>query len=94
MEHVFDDIYLFVLIEIIFIEHKVLVDYSLKLEKPHRIGLKTSHVSGLLLGLSQCVMFSSYGLSFWYGGKLINDGDSTFLDVMTVFMAIFLSGNY
>ncbi len=78
----------------IHIEHKVLGDYSLKLEKPNKIGIKTAQISGLLMGISQCVMFCSYALSFWYGGKLINDGDSTFLDVMTVFMAIFLSGNY
>jgi hypothetical protein len=36
-------------------------------------------------------MYASYALSFWYGGKLVSDGDADFTGVMTSLMSIMMS---
>jgi ATP-binding cassette subfamily B (MDR/TAP) protein 1 len=43
------------------------------------------------MGLSEGLTFITYFVTFWYGGKLIADGEYTFLDVMKVLMAIIMS---
>ena len=43
------------------------------------------------MGLSEGLTFITYFVTFWYGGKLISDGEYTFLDVMKVLMAIIMS---
>lgn len=55
---------------------------------PVEIGIRNSHVRGVLSGLGQFFLISSYCLSFWYGGKLISEGEMEFMDVLKVFFAI------
>jgi len=59
-----------------------------KTEGPVLIGIKSNVLRGFLTGLGQFFLFSSYTLSFWYGGKLISEGEYNFLNVMKVFMAV------
>jgi len=59
-----------------------------KMEEPQKLAIKSSITRGFLTGLGQLFLFGSYTLSFWYGGKLIDDGEYTFLNVMKVFFAI------
>jgi len=72
-------------------EDKVVAMYKDKLETPMSIERKMAHVSGLLTGLSQMCLFCTYTLDFWYGGKLIADGELSFVELMKVFMAILLT---
>jgi len=47
-----------------------------------------SWTQGALTGFSQGMMFATYTLAFWYGGKLILDQELTTQEMLTVFMAI------
>lgn len=69
-------------------ERPLLKRFEQMLAQNHKQALKSSHVSGIGFGLSQFIMFASYGLSFWYGGQLVHDGEMSFANVMTVFFAI------
>lgn len=51
---------------------------------------RRSHLMGISIGISMFIMLSVYGLSFWYGGKLVRDGDVTSGAVVTVFFAIII----
>jgi ATP-binding cassette subfamily B (MDR/TAP) protein 1 len=73
------------------LETQVTTRYRAKLQAPIKLGLKKENLSGFLTGLGEGLMFISYFISFWYGGKLISDGDMSFEDVMKVLMAIMLS---
>eukprot|EP00796_Vickermania_ingenoplastis_P007190 gene7191-5052_t len=48
-------------------------------------------IIGVVYGLTQFVFYGVYALCFWYGGKLISNGEATFQEVVTVASAI-LSG--
>ena len=39
-------------------------------------GVRRSMVNGLGTGLVYTVMFSTYGLSFWYGARLVRESIS------------------
>jgi len=69
-------------------EDSVLQQFTTKMTEPHGIGIKSNTLRGFLSGLGQFFLFSSYCLSFWYGGKLITEGEYTFVNVLKVFMAI------
>ncbi len=69
-------------------EDQVITTFTEKTKETYRLGMKSNILKGFLTGLGQLFLFSSYTLSFWYGGKLITDGEYTFLNVMKVFMAI------
>lgn len=47
-------------------------------------------VTGVLFGCTQFVLFASYGLLFWFGGKLVSDGKYTFNQMMTAIMSILM----
>eukprot|EP01113_Clastostelium_recurvatum_P006565 TRINITY_DN1297_c0_g1_i1.p1 TRINITY_DN1297_c0_g1~~TRINITY_DN1297_c0_g1_i1.p1 ORF type:complete len:1417 (-),score=461.68 TRINITY_DN1297_c0_g1_i1:319-4464(-) len=52
-----------------------ILKYTRRMEKPMRLGLRRSHVSGLGFGMGQFVMFAAYTLAFWFGGWLIMNGE-------------------
>lgn len=47
-------------------------------------------VSGAIFGLTQFVMFATYGLLFWFGGNLVSDGKYTFEQMMQAIMSILM----
>jgi len=53
-------------------------------------GEKSGIVGGMGVGVFLTVMFGTYGLSFWYGSKLIYNGEMEAGDVTTVFFAIIM----
>jgi len=71
-------------------EKSELVRYGAKIAD----GLKQSEKTGLMigagLGVTLGVMFSSFGLAFWYGSLLIEAGEMLAGDVPTVFFAIIM----
>ena len=87
-------------------EDFVFENYKEKMSKPAKVQMVNAHIKyfeqflvffnlwilnrGLLLGLGQLVLFGSYTLSFWYGGKLITDGEYNFEQVLKVFMAVIM----
>ncbi|CAI5507823.1 unnamed protein product [Closterium sp. Naga37s-1] len=65
-------------------EHRAVQQYSLKLNKAFREGVKQSVAAGAGLGVTVFIMFSSYALALWYGSKMIADAGYTGGDVFTV----------
>jgi len=65
--------------------------FQQKLEGPIKLGIRKAFISGICIGLGVFAVMGVYALSFWYGGKLINEGEYTFVQVLKVFMAISMS---
>ena len=63
-------------------EDNIFDSFSKKLEIPYKMGVRTALISSVLLGLSQVVVYGSFALGCWYGGKLIRDGEISFLDMI------------
>ena len=71
-------------------------------KKARSTGIRLAHVSGANIGLMMMVMFASYSLGFWYGGKMITDPDRlintwtgeqwTGGDVLATFFAALMGG--
>ena len=53
-------------------------------------GIKKSISTGLSIGTLMLVLFCTYGLAFWYGGKLVTDPDKDYTigRVMVVFFSV------
>ncbi|KYQ92143.1 ABC transporter B family protein [Tieghemostelium lacteum] len=54
-------------------ENQVLSLYKHQLKGPISNGIKKGHISGIAFGVSQLILFCVYCLSFWYGGKLVDN---------------------
>ncbi|EEY69036.1 ATP-binding Cassette (ABC) Superfamily [Phytophthora infestans T30-4] len=48
------------------------------LEEPLASGRLEARLNGVALGFSSFIVFATYALVFWYGGKLVDGGDITF----------------
>jgi ATP-binding cassette subfamily B (MDR/TAP) protein 1 len=72
-------------------EDRVAAMFIEKLREPYRVGLRGATLGGFLTGVGQIFMFGTQALTMWYGGTLIEDGSYSFVDVMTVVMAIFMA---
>ncbi|KAJ3406449.1 ATP-binding cassette, sub-B (MDR TAP), member 4, partial [Chytridiales sp. JEL 0842] len=66
-------------------QNRDLVRYSEKLKQAATKGIKLSFLNGLSIGAMMLVLFSFYGLGFWYGGTLI-PATMTADQVITVFL--------
>jgi ATP-binding cassette subfamily B (MDR/TAP) protein 1 len=69
-------------------EDKIIEHFQNKMREPNQVARKNAHIKGFLIGLGQLFLFGSYTLSFWYGGKLVDDGEYDFVQVLKVFMAV------
>lgn len=66
-------------------------NFSALLKEPLASGHRKAQLNGLALGFSSFFLFATYSLVFWYGGKLVNDRDITFKELMRTLMAIMMS---
>ena len=66
--------------------------YSANLQDAQRVGTKKGAITGIGMGATFFIIFSSYAVGFSYGVKLINDGDPDYSIgvVTTVFFAIIM----
>ena len=64
-----------------------LARYAESLEDAKRVGIKKQTAIGLANGLIVSVFFWLYGLSFWYGTKLVFKDNYTIGQVLLVFIA-------
>jgi len=65
--------------------------YRDRLKEAVATGLKRAHFAGLGIGVTFFVLFASYGLAFWVGQVLINNGEISPGRILTVFFAILFS---
>ncbi|KAF8114008.1 hypothetical protein N665_0043s0078 [Sinapis alba] len=72
-------------------EEKILELYSRELLEPSKRSFRRGQTAGLLYGISQFFIFSSYGLALWYGSTLMDKGLSNFKSVMKTFMVLIVT---
>ncbi|KAI7885366.1 P-loop containing nucleoside triphosphate hydrolase protein [Lichtheimia hyalospora FSU 10163] len=62
--------------------------YEERLKEARKTGCRRGLILAVLFAAFMFVLFSSYGLSFWYGAKLVRDGRMTGAKVIIVFYAM------
>jgi len=73
-------------------EDKILTRYHETLKGPHAVAVKTAHLTGVVGGVGQMLMFCCYALDFWVGGKFIANGTiSDPTDFTYVLMSILMA---
>jgi ATP-binding cassette subfamily B (MDR/TAP) protein 1 len=65
-------------------EEKVAKLYEEKCQKPLNSGIRQGYISGTGLAFSNFVLFSCYGLAFWFGSKLVAENKTSFSKVFKV----------
>ncbi|KAL9242685.1 hypothetical protein vseg_016662 [Gypsophila vaccaria] len=69
-------------------EDKVLDLYAHELVEPSRRSFMRGQIAGILYGVAQFFIFSSYGIALWYGSTLMEKGISGFESVMKSFIVL------
>ena len=75
-------------ITIYYTKIKIFYRYDSNLVHAKDVGKLKGLVQGLGLGTLYLVLFSTYGLAFWYGSQLIFDGVLDLGDMLTTFFSI------
>jgi hypothetical protein len=52
--------------------------------------IKNIHITGVGLAVGEFILFGSYAIAAWYGGKRIIEGHATFLQVLTVLATVLM----
>lgn len=73
------------------LENSICGKFSALLEEPLASGRREAQLNGLALGFSSLILFATYSLVFWYGGKLVDDQEISFKELMRTLMAIMMS---
>lgn len=83
-------------------EGKATAAFDKLVTKAKTVGVRSAHASGINMGAMMAIMFLSYALGFWYGGKMVTDADRlhnswtnepwTGGDVMATFFAALMGG--
>ncbi|KAG4038305.1 ABC transporter B family member 2 [Phytophthora cactorum] len=73
------------------LENSICGKFSALLEEPLASGRREAQINGLALGFSSFILFATYSLVFWYGGKLVDDREINFKELMRTLMAIMMS---
>ncbi|CAG8595233.1 12948_t:CDS:2, partial [Acaulospora morrowiae] len=71
-------------------QKKLSKHYEVHLEDAKVEGRKKAIVNGVAIGAVFFYIYCTYGLTFWYGSKLIADGSLTAGQVVTIFFAIII----
>lgn len=69
-------------------ENKAIAAYKSLIKKAYRTDVLEGLINGFGMGSVFCILFSSYGLAFWYGGKLVVDKGYTGGKIITVLFAV------
>ncbi|KAI8620675.1 putative ABC transporter protein [Chytriomyces sp. MP71] len=64
--------------------------YDVKLEKAEAADRKGGITRGVGFGSFMLVMFSTYGLAFWYGSRLVLQGKMAGQDVLVTFLSLMM----
>lgn len=71
---------------------QVLGLFDAKLEGPKKEAFKRAQVAGVGLGAATFFLYASWGLDYWYGGKLASEGEVSFADVLKTFFVLVSTG--
>ncbi|KAJ1733703.1 hypothetical protein LPJ72_002728 [Coemansia sp. Benny D160-2] len=64
--------------------------YTEKLEQARKAGLLRAWVVGINMGFVMFALYALYALGFWYGGKLVRQGEMQPAQVLNVFFALII----
>jgi len=67
---------------------KAIAMYKKLIKKAYKTDILEGLINGFGMGSVFCIFFASYGLGFWYGGKLIVDKGYTGGKIITVLFAV------
>eukprot|EP01133_Synstelium_polycarpum_P008407 gene8407-9888_t len=56
-------------------EQKILDKFEFALGENVSLSIRKSNIAGLVFGFTQATMFLIWALGYWYGGKLVDDGE-------------------
>ncbi|CAL9087949.1 unnamed protein product [Musa textilis] len=73
-------------------QDRILQMFEAAQEGPRRESIRQSWFAGIGLAFSQSVMLCTWALDFWYGGKLIDEGDITSKALFQTFMILVSTG--
>ncbi|CDP19828.1 unnamed protein product [Coffea canephora] len=73
-------------------ENEAITKYAKKLEKVNVFSARQGLVSGLGLGTVSFILFGGYGLTIWYGSKLILEKGYTGGQVISIIVALVYGG--
>ncbi|XP_027184224.1 ABC transporter B family member 9-like [Coffea eugenioides] len=73
-------------------ENEAITKYAKKLEKVNVFSARQGLVSGLGLGIVSFILFGGYGLTIWYGSKLILEKGYTGEQVISIIVALVYGG--
>jgi len=74
-------------------ENKAVAMYKSFIKKAYMTDILEGLINGFGMGSVLCILFCSYGLAFWYGGKLIVDKGYTGGKIITVLFAVLVSAS-
>ncbi|PNT72651.1 hypothetical protein BRADI_2g47360v3 [Brachypodium distachyon] len=69
-------------------EKKAMAMYNNFIKRAYKTVIEEGLINGFGMGSVFCILFSSYGLAFWYGGKLIIDKGYTGGTIITTLFAV------
>ncbi len=69
-------------------EKQAIAKYNKSLTKAYKSGVQEGLAAGLGLGAVMFIVYCSYALAVWYGGKMILDKGYTGGDVINVVFAV------
>lgn len=69
-------------------EKQAVANYNNALKKAFKSATKEGVTAGLGFGSLMLILFSSYALAIWYGGKLVLENGYTGGDVINVIFAV------
>ncbi|CAO3617631.1 unnamed protein product [Cunninghamella echinulata] len=72
------------------IQNRFFKRYDKELESAEKVGISRGRVLGLGFGIFMFVLFATYGLAFWYGSKLVLDGEYQASQILVVFFAMII----
>lgn len=72
-------------------EDKLIGLFSKEVEEPRRKAFARGQVRGLGFGISEFLLFSSYGLALWYASQLMQKGEANFGEVFKCFIVLMIS---
>lgn len=75
-------------------QEKEITRYRESIEPARKNGIRRSMFSGLMLGLMYFFIYASYGLAFWYGVRLMTNGDKYKASTMLIIFFNVLMGAF
>eukprot|EP00179_Madagascaria_erythrocladioides_P007017 CAMPEP_0198307156 /NCGR_PEP_ID=MMETSP1450-20131203/69_1 /TAXON_ID=753684 ORGANISM="Madagascaria erythrocladiodes, Strain CCMP3234" /NCGR_SAMPLE_ID=MMETSP1450 /ASSEMBLY_ACC=CAM_ASM_001115 /LENGTH=1259 /DNA_ID=CAMNT_0044009719 /DNA_START=76 /DNA_END=3852 /DNA_ORIENTATION=- len=71
-------------------EDEAATKYDRELKEAFNFGVWKARMTGLGMGMTMFVIFCTYALGFWYGNRLVRNGEMGPGDVLTVFFSVVL----